>query len=266
MTPQQIANLLQQVLDAYNAILTNAKTIEQFEEETTLLIDSFLLTSNSGVTKKLKIRKIIEGIVQTYIDRLIYVGELVIDGNDVTVPEGVQALINNITYFTTADFTFTIDFASSGNSRVDIIVMNTSADLVHIEGVETSGVAVRPNIPPATVLVTQINVTEDTLSSFTPLILPENILSALNGANSPSEDNVFVTMEDLEEVSGKTPVNIRDVYNGSSVTVPTGFVATRVIDLNDFNTDVTAGTVTGTSMPITGGVNGNVYLIDGYTS
>lgn len=64
----------------------------------------------------------------------------------------------------------------------------------------------------------------------------------------------------------KTPVNIWQIYNGVSVTVPTGFVVTRVADLNDIYNTVSGGTIVANEMPITGGVNGNVYLIDGYTT
>lgn len=66
-------------------------------------------------------------------------------------------------------------------------------------------------------------------------------------------------------VIGFTPVNI---YVGflddvSNVTVPTGFVLTRVVSLSDINTPFTA-TVTGTTLAITSGVSGDIYLIDGY--
>lgn len=63
----------------------------------------------------------------------------------------------------------------------------------------------------------------------------------------------------------KTPVNIRVQYNGTSVTVPSGFTLTRIVSQNDINTAFT-GTVTGTSLVITDGVQDDIYLIDGYTN
>lgn len=65
--------------------------------------------------------------------------------------------------------------------------------------------------------------------------------------------------------NSKIPVNLRAQYNGTSVTVPTGFTLTRIISLNDINTEFT-GTVAGTSLPIDDGVTDDIYLIDGYTN
>lgn len=62
----------------------------------------------------------------------------------------------------------------------------------------------------------------------------------------------------------KTPVNIRVVYNGFSAAVPVGFVLTRVVSLNDINTEY-IGNVIGATVEITDGVSGDIYLIDGYT-
>ena len=62
----------------------------------------------------------------------------------------------------------------------------------------------------------------------------------------------------------KTPVNLKVTYNsGTGATVPAGFTLTRITSLNDTNSDFT-GIVTGTNLVITSGVNGDVYLIDGY--
>ena len=169
MNLQQIGQLLTNVINKLNLFETNSKKIFELPVQSTLVPTSKLAAYNptSDRTEQLEIQKIISGITQTYIDRLIYVGELVIVGNNVTVPTGAQALINNVTYFTAIDFTFNIPFSAAGKSRTDIIVMNVLSQLVLISGFETAGVAVRPNVPLGTVLVTQINVTD---SGFLPVI------------------------------------------------------------------------------------------------
>lgn len=65
--------------------------------------------------------------------------------------------------------------------------------------------------------------------------------------------------------SGFTPVNI-DVnpYNGISVTVPDGFILTRIKNISSINLSNT-GIVTGTDLVITDGFLGDVYLVEGYT-
>lgn len=62
----------------------------------------------------------------------------------------------------------------------------------------------------------------------------------------------------------QTPSSLYNQYNGTSVTVPSGFTLTRIVSLNDINTAFT-GIVTGTDLVITDGVSGDIYLIDGYT-
>lgn len=71
----------------------------------------------------------------------------------------------------------------------------------------------------------------------------------------------YTTKADL--LNGVVPKNLRAQYNGTSVTVPTGFTLTRIISLNDPNTAY-SGTVTGTNLVITDGVTDDIYLIDGY--
>lgn len=170
MTLQQVYTLMQQINEKYNLILNNAKTIEEFDEQLTILASAYIPMSSGGVTKKLNIQTILAAIVQTYIDRLIYVDEITIVDNDVTVPAGVQALISNITYFTTTDFTVEIPFADTGKSRIDIIVIDNTSTLSVITGIETLGVAVRPNIPLNSVLVTQINVTDSAFTTVDGLL------------------------------------------------------------------------------------------------
>ena len=72
----------------------------------------------------------------------------------------------------------------------------------------------------------------------------------------------WVMVKDGSPVSS-IPISIREQYNGSSVTVPNGFTVTRIVSLNDINTDFT-GIVTGTNLVITDGVENDIYLIDGY--
>ena len=64
----------------------------------------------------------------------------------------------------------------------------------------------------------------------------------------------------------KTPVSLKATYNsGIGVTVPVGFTLTRLTSLNDTNSDFIA-VITGANLVITSGVDGDVYLIDGYTT
>jgi len=89
-------------------------------------------------------------------------------------------------------------------------------------------------------------------------------------ASLPNTAKIYVVLEGgsfgyafVSQFIGTTPINLRVQYNGTSVTVPTGFTITRIISLNDINTEF-AGVVTGTELAITDGVTNDIYLIDGY--
>ena len=100
---------------------------------------------------------------------------------------------------------------------------------------------------------------------------PSPLETGANKNYQPSLIVLFVKRtEDLwaNSVGGgggsQTPSNLYNQYNGTSVTVPSGFTLTRIVSLNDINTAFT-GIVTGTDLVITDGVSGDIYLIDGYT-
>ncbi|WP_445453083.1 hypothetical protein [Flavobacterium sp. 25HG05S-40] len=203
MTLQQIYTLLSQINEKYNQIQNNAKTIEEFDEQMTFLASAYIPISSGGITKKLNIQTILAAVVQTYIDRLIYVDEITIIDNDVTIPAGVQALINNLTYFTVTDSTFTIPFADTGKSRIDIVVMNNTSTLSVITGIETLGVAVRPNIPLNSVLVTQINVTDSAFTTVDGLLYIGEFDSfeELNTSHPSALSGSYAVVSDLSSSS-----------------------------------------------------------------
>jgi hypothetical protein len=123
MALQEIYDLVATVNEKYNQILLNAKTIEELDEQLELVDTSFLHVSNNGVSEKLEIKKIIDAIVSGSLNELLFVGEITIDGNEVTVPSGVQWKIQNINYFTSTDFVQVVDFCSTGFIKKSIIVV-----------------------------------------------------------------------------------------------------------------------------------------------
>lgn len=137
------------------------------------------------------------------------------------------------------------------------------------------------NIPKTSVLITDVIVIDETDASveeefisaevlynrlvqlqYTPYISATGIPEApIDGQTYGRKDGGWVV---VSSGGGFTPVNIYEVYDGTSVTVPAGFTVTRVVDLNDIYNAVSGGTIVSNEMPITGGVSGNAYLIDGY--
>ncbi|RKS00408.1 hypothetical protein [Flavobacterium sp. 102] len=199
MTPTQIQTLLAEINEKLNLITTNAKTILQFEEQLEALGNSFLVVNVDGITKKIKIQTILDGIQNYSFNQILAIGEITVVDNDVTIPAGCQWQISAVTYFTATDTVFDVPFAASGLTRIDIIVATASNTLVKYSGLETDGIAIRPNIPLNTVLVTQINVTEAAIGAVPePTYLSIDERAAITYSNAPSEENPFATMDDIE--------------------------------------------------------------------
>lgn len=194
MTTQELYQLIATVNEKYNQILTNAKTIDELTEQLELVDTSFIHVSNNGVSEKLQISKIIDAIVTNSLNQLLFVGEITIDGNEITIPAGVQWKILNINYFTSIDYVFDIIFCEEGKIRKAIVVANTLNQLILINGPEGEGVAVRPNIPINTVLVTELNVTD---SGFDYVVVPvDNISKVIDCSLS----NTGILINDTDEV------------------------------------------------------------------
>jgi hypothetical protein len=206
MNLTQVLKLVKTVNEQYNQILENAKKINELLAQGTFEPTSVLAVWNPETeqTEKVQIQTIIDQIISgnnSLINQLISVGEITIDGNDITIPSGVNWTIQGVPYFTTEDAIFNIPFASAGNIRIDIIVANTLGELVKYSGTESTGVAFRPNIPLNTVLVTQINVTN---SSIAPIDfgLSSDEMGAIHNSNYPTASNPFATVNDL--IAGAT--------------------------------------------------------------
>lgn len=153
-----------------NAIVTNAKKIEELPIQDILDVNSKIHVSKAGVSQSLTVKKIIDSVSNTFNNQLIFFGEITILNNTLTIPAPAQWKINNIIYTTTDSTIIPIEFSAIGFIRTDILVANTLGEIVLITGNETSGIAIRPNIPNDTILVTEINVTEEVLSTDGPPI------------------------------------------------------------------------------------------------
>ena len=261
----QILQLVQTVNEKYNEIIQNAKKINELLAQGDFVPNSLVAVWNPVTlqTEKVTLQTIIDQIIEgnnALVNQLISIGDISIDGNDITIPSGVNWVIAGIPYFTTTDTVFTIPFAEAGLTRIDIVVANNSGDLVRYNGTETDGIAIRPNIPLNTVLVTQINVTDAAFNAV-DYGLSHDELAAIHGSAAPSASNPFATMADIGSV-GATPFNTKAVFDETAITVPAGFTGI-ITNLNNTYSDVTF-TVSGTSLTVTGGADGgDLLLING---
>lgn len=282
MTYTQLVALVQQNNEILNLILSSGKGINEFDEQDILVPTSWLVVRNGDATEKLEIQKIIDAIISgqnALLNQLIAIGEITIDGNDITIPSGVQWTIGGIPFFTSSDVVFNIPFAATGLTRIDIVVANSEGALIKYNGTETSGIAIRPNIPLNTVLVTQINVTDDSFLFVSPTLFVGEYesLPYLEAANPTPLIGSYgiVTIEGDSTVyffsefngwftnsggsGGSTPYNATFIFDESTRTVPAGFTGI-ITNLNNTNANVTF-TVVGTVLTVTGGADSDEKLL-----
>jgi hypothetical protein len=174
---RQLLDKVNQLTAKMNLWEQNAKSTEEFPSMSTLVPTASIRVSDAGISKKVTIQQLIDASTYTAQNQIISVGEITVVSNDVTVPACV-GLINGVTYQTTTDTVINVPFAASGKNRIDILVLNTSSQIVKVSGFETTGIAVRPNIPINSVLVTQINVTDSEITYVPNLLFYDELSQA----------------------------------------------------------------------------------------
>ena len=175
-----VTERLTAITEALNKIGTNAKKIDDLPVQSNLDPSSKIHVSRGGTSESLQVQHIIDAINSNTYDQLLSIGEITLLDNVISIPADARAQINQINYNTVSITTIPIPYAATGLTRTDILVFNTSNQIVRFAGTETAGIAVRPNIPIDTVLVTEINVTESTISDPIPPIIGDALANKLD--------------------------------------------------------------------------------------
>lgn len=91
-------------------------------------------------------------------DEIISIGEITQDGNEITIPELAVWRIGGITLSNEDEFVTTIAAATTGETRIDIIVAKADSTFELIMGEPSEDVAVAPVVPNNALLVTSITI------------------------------------------------------------------------------------------------------------
>lgn len=191
-----------------NAIANNAKKIDELPPQTTLDPASKLQVSRGGTSQSLEVQKIIDAVAASNYDKILAMGAITIVGNDIKFPAGGEWLINNIHYGNIALISKPIPFAASGLNRIDIAVANTLNDIVIVPGDEVAGIAVRPNIPIGTVLVTQINVYDSSFGTPTEPIIGDSFVKKMESQDFFASYGVTTIIERLDLIDDRSSVSL----------------------------------------------------------
>lgn len=103
-------------------------------------------------------------------DGLVSLGEIIVDGNDRTFPEGVAIWNKNNTGLTNVEWSIEILPSAEDYHRTDIVVGDGSGNLHHVIGDEDLEVAPIPSVPAGMVLIKQFNVFGATIDDTVPPI------------------------------------------------------------------------------------------------
>ncbi|MES2796651.1 MAG: hypothetical protein V4683_11825, partial [Bacteroidota bacterium] len=162
----------------YNAIGTNAKKIDELPVQANLDPASKIHVSRGGDSESLTVQQIINAVSSGSYDKLLAIGEIELVGNVATISANAQWKIGDTYYGNIAAIERTIPYCATGFSRKDILVANTSNDIVLVQGPETAGeIVIAPNIPIDTVFITEMDVTDSTVGTPTiPIITDDFVL------------------------------------------------------------------------------------------
>lgn len=162
---EKVASLIRLV----NELLTNGKKIDELPEQENLVLSSKIHVSNSGTSESLTIQKIIDHSTSINSNVLIAVGEITVVDNDITIPNAIWK-ISGVTYLKNTPTVINIPFAATNKTRIDVIYGNTQNQILRVAGSEIEGIAVKPNVPVNSVVITEITVTDSSIDN-TPQLL-----------------------------------------------------------------------------------------------
>lgn len=193
-TQTQVLEKLVELINLVNATNTNAKKIDELPLQEIIDPASRIHVSIDGVSKRIDVSQLITAVSNGNYNQLLNIGEITVVGNVITIPAGAVWTINNVNYTTTSDTVITVPLAATDLNRTDILVANTLGQIILEQGIETAGIAVRPNIPASTVLVTEINVTDASIGDPTPPIVGAQYVEKIEFLDKVINDSGSITI------------------------------------------------------------------------
>lgn len=143
-----------------NQVIAGSKSVPELPTQETLDATSLIPVSRDGVSEKITVQQIVNAAVNNDNDQLITIGEITLDGNDLTI-DSISGKINNVIQFISTPTVINIPFCGTGLNRIDLIVYDNANNIVRIPGTETAGsIIIAPIQPLETLLITPISVSD----------------------------------------------------------------------------------------------------------
>lgn len=239
----QLIQMITALTNRLNDIEINGKKIDELNQLSTLNPSSKIHVSVGGQSFYVEVSQLIDAISNANHDHIVSIaGDITKTGNDVTVPATV-GLIGNVIYETTANTVVTIPYCATGLIRKDILVLNTSNQIVLISGFEDADIAIRPNIPINTLLVTEIDVTDAVVGTPTDPILGTQFIKKQEYAETAIEGTGEITIDLTGEstafrILSNTIAKIKGFNASSEFMSQIFYIGKEIRLINDSGTDI----------------------------
>lgn len=166
---QLLLNAINALTLRLNSIENNGKKINELPAQTNLNYASRLHVSLAGESQRIDIQQIISAALlefESKVSRFIQIGALDLDGNDLNITGTWVAIINGLSRTNNAEPTINIPFTTTDKVRGDLIVFDADGDIVRLAGTENDlGLYFFPTLPPNTLLITPLVVTDSDISA-----------------------------------------------------------------------------------------------------
>ena len=129
-------------------------------------------------------------------DMLLEIGTITLVGNEIRIPAGAKARINNIIYTTPIETVITVPYTTVGMVRSDILVFTEASTIIRLQGNEEPTIAFPPNKPQNTVFVSQFTVTDSTVGQPIDPVTGDLFVSKVSqGITNITGSGVIITLE-----------------------------------------------------------------------
>lgn len=160
-----------------NSVIANSKKIFQLPIATAGVKKVAVYNENSLVTEQFNLTDALNGF-NLLNDKITAYGTISRVANVFTYSVGYEWILGGLNYANTTDIDITVNDATDGFFRIDIVVVDTNNQIYLIEGFESDSVATQPEKPDDTLLLDTFNIFGDVIDN--PLPYPNLNLTSEN--------------------------------------------------------------------------------------
>jgi hypothetical protein len=157
-----------------NTVIANSKKIFQLPIATAGVKKIAVYNESSLTTEQFNLTDALNGF-NLLNDKITAYGTISRVANVFTYSVGYQWILGGLNYANASDIDITVNDATDGFFRIDIVVVDTNNQIYLIQGFESDSVASQPQTPPDTLLLNIINIFGDNIDS--PVIIPSNFVN-----------------------------------------------------------------------------------------